>query len=476
VIAGAGIRTGLPLEPGRAARWFFYSAVFWLVVPVLVGLVMALFLFDAGIQEWVPWPLRPAIIFGRLRPMHVNLLLFGWLSMVYAGAFLYIIPRLTAAPLFSERLAWINVVLWNLLAVGIAVSLPLGFTQGREYAELVWPLDLLLLVCMALLAVNVWMTVLRRTEQRMYITVWSALAATAIGPLVYAIGNKVWDPSGAYTGMNDAIINYFYVHNIFNVWFTTGALGLFFYLMPKLTGNPLFSHRLALWGFSSVWTGQHHLLYGPGPDWLEILSVAFSLLAAMGNAAFLVNFVKTMQGAWHRVATDAPLRFLATASFFYFATCVQGIAQSFRSFNASIHFTNWVVGHSHLALAGAYTFLAVALVYSLLGFLGRPVYSRRLMEWHFWLTLSGLLTFMTSLWVAGLVQGENWSIGVPFLDTVRAMKPYFFVRLLAGGTMVAGQLVFGYNIWMTARGRHAVERPTQAPGASPEGMAIMGSP
>ena len=443
------------LQEGVAARWFLLSGVFWLLIPVLVGLVMATFLYDARTQEWVPEPLRPAIIFGRLRPMHVNVAMFGWLSMVYVGSMFAMVPRLTGTPLYSEGLARVTVGLWNVLVLGAAISLPLGFTQGREYAELIWPLDLLLMVCFVLAAVNIWGTVMRRREQRLYISVWSFMAATAIGPLVYAVGNKIWDPSGAYIGMNDAIINFFYVHNIFNVWFTTGALGLFFYLLPKLTGNPLFSHRLALWGFSSVWTGQHHLLYGPGPEWLEVLSVSFSMLAGIGNAAFLVNFVKTMEGAWHKIRYHVALRFLAAGSIFYFLTCVQGIAQSFRTFNAYIHFTNWVIGHSHLALVGAYSFLCAALVYTFLPMLlKREMHSRRLMEWHFWLTFVGLTVFMTSLWIAGLIQGQNWSVGgVPFIDTVRSLKPFFFIRLMAGAGMVLGQVLFAYNVLMTAVAR-----------------------
>ena len=443
-----------------AARWFLYSGVFWLMLPVLVGLVMSFFLLDARTQEWVPEALRPAIIFGRLRPMHVNVAMFGWLSMVYVGALLFLVPRLTGTALYSEWLARVTLVLWNAFVLGVALTLPLGFTQGREYAEAVWPLDLLLMLCFVLVAVNIWQTVWRRKEPRMYITVWSAMAATAIGPVVYALGNKIWDPTGAYFGTSDAIMNFFYVHNIFNIWFTTGALGLFFYLLPRLTGNPLFSHRLALWGFSSVWTGQHHLLYGPGPEWLELLSVSFSILAGIGNAAFLVNFVKTMEGAWHKMATDVALRFVATGCIFYFLTCVQGIAQSFRGFNAYVHFTNWVIGHSHLALFGAYTFLCVALVYALLSrMLGRPFASRKLLEWHYWLTLVGLVVFMTSLWIAGLIQGQNWSTGgIPFIETVRSLQPFFFIRLLAGAAMVLGQLIFAYNLIRTVRQR---EHPAQ---------------
>ncbi|MBI4498230.1 MAG: cbb3-type cytochrome c oxidase subunit I [Chloroflexi bacterium] len=440
---------------GTAVRWFFYSAVVWLLVAGLGGLLMALMLYEPLTQRLFPEAIRAPFTFGRLRPMHVNVAIYAWISMVYAGAMLYITPRLCAAPLYSEPLARATAVLWNVQALGMTVSLLLGFTQGREYAELVWPLDLLFLMLWIMLAVNIWGTVARRTEPRVYVSVWSFMAATLIAPLVYAVGNKVWDPAGAYTGMNDAIINFFFVHNIFNVWFTTGAIGLVFYLLPRLTGNPLFSHRLAIWGFSSVWTGQHHLLYGPGPEWLEIMSVAFSLLAAIPNTAFLINFLGTMRGAWHKVRDDVALRFLATGCVFYVLTCVQGIAQSFRGFNLYVHFTNWVIGHSHLALVADYSFFSFALVYALLpAAAGRAMASRRLMEWHYWLALIGLSVFMVDLWIAGLIQAQNWAVGgIPFIETVRSLKPYFFIRLLAGSAVGVGFLVFAWNIWLTARGR-----------------------
>lgn len=437
----------------RATRWFLYSAVFWLVVPGLVGLFMATFLFAPYAQEWLPSALRPYIQFGRLRPVHVNLALYGWLSMVYAGSMLFIVPRLTRAPLFSEPLALANALLWNVAVAGALVSLLLGFNQGREYAELVWPLDVLMVVNFVLLAINVWGTALRRKEQRMYVSVWNFMAASLIIVFVYAIGNVMWDTQGALYGMNDAILNYFFVHNLFNVWFTTGGMGLIFYLLPRLSGNPIWSYRLAVWGFASVWTGQHHLLYGPGPDWLEILSVTFSILAAVPNTAFAFNFFKTMQGAWHKAATDVPLRFLATACVFYLLTCFQGVAQSFRNFNALVHFTNWVIGHSHLAFLASYSFMAFALVYHILPrILGRDPFSKRLMEWHYWLVLTGIVTFMVSLWAAGLIQGQNWMAGgVPFISTVSAMKPYMFLRLLAGTVMAAGVLLFAYNVVRSLR-------------------------
>ncbi|MBI3977839.1 MAG: cbb3-type cytochrome c oxidase subunit I [Chloroflexi bacterium] len=447
-------------EPESAARGFFYSAVFWLLVPGLAGLAMATLLAAPAAQELIPLELRGPLNFGRLRPLHVNVYVFGWLSMVYAGSMLFITSRVTGAPLYSEQLAKLTLVLWNVMILGAAVTLPLGVTQGREYAEMGWGLDLLFVACLLLLAVNIWGTVFRRKRPGVYVSVWNFMAASLIAPIVYAVGNKVWDPSGAYVGMTDAIMNYFYVHNIFNVWFTTGGIGLALYLLPKLTGNPLYSHRLAIWGFTSVWTGQHHLLYGPGPEWLEIVSVAFSILAAVPNTAFLINFLKTMEGSWGRVRTDFALRFLVVACFFYAFTCVQGIAQSFRTFSAFIHFTNWVVGHSHLAFVADYTFFAFALVYALLPrLLGRELASRRLMTWHFWLVTVGLVVFMVDLWIAGWVQALSWRAGAPFMDSVTAMQPFMIVRLIAGIVVGAGILAFVANVILTARGPRAAATP-----------------
>lgn len=451
-------------EEQRAIQGYFYAAIFWLLVPGVAGLLMAALLYNPSLQKLIPFSLRGPLNFGRLRPMHVNALIFGWLSMTYAGAMLYITRRLTDAPLFSPRLARITLWLWNLLIAAASLSLLMGINQGREYAEMSWPLDLLFLMIVVLLGVNIWGTVARRREPKLYVSVWNFMAATMILIPVYALGNKIWDPSGAYTGMNDNIINYFYVHNLFNAWFTTGGIGLAFYLLPRLTGKALYSHGLAMWGLWSVWTGQHHQLWSPAPDWLEILTVVFSILAIVPTTAFMWNFYKTMEGRWARVDRDVALRFFAVGAIFWGFTCIQGIAQSLRSFSLFVHFTNWVVAHSHLAFVGDYSFWAFALVYLIVPeLMGRPLYSRKLAEWHFWLTVVGLTLFMTSLWLAGLVQGQHWLTGgVPFIETVRAMPPYFAVRLVGGLLMGAGQLAFAYNVWQTVAQR-APAREAWAP-------------
>ncbi len=452
-------------EPGSASKRFFLAAIFWLIVPGVVGLTLATLLYIPALGDALPLAVKPYLSFGRIRPLHVNLMIFGWLSMAYVGGMLFILPRITRAKLYSERLAHVNWWLWNALMVGAVITLPFGLTQGREYAELIWPLDWLLILNWVLLAVNIWGTFARREEPKIYISLWNFMAATLVFIGVYAIGNKVWDSTGAYTGMNDNIINYFYVHNLFNSWFTTAGLGLALYLLPKLTDKPLYSHRLGLWGLWSVWTGQHHQLYSPAPDWLEYLTIVFSILAVVPTVAFMTNFFMTMRGRWGQAAREVPLRFFATGAIFWAITCVQGVAQSFRTFSMYTHFTNWTIGHSHLAFFADYSFWAFALFYLMIPVLvRRPMYSRKLMEWHYWLTIIGMSIFMVALWIAGLIQGQNWlTYSVPFLETVKSMQPYFALRLFGGLMAGAGVMCFAFNIWQTARGA------APAPGAVPVG-------
>jgi cbb3-type cytochrome c oxidase subunit I len=268
--------------------------------------------------------------------------------------------------------------------------------------------------------------------------------------------------------MTDNIVNYFYVHNLFNAWFTTIGIGLALYLLPKLTDRPLYRHGLALWGLWSVWTGQHHQLYSPAPDWLEFLTIVFSILALVPTTAFMVNFFMTMRGRWHRTGQDVALRFFATGALFWALTCVQGISQSFRSFSMQVHLTNWVVGHSHLAFVADYSFWAFALVYLMVPQLvHRRIYSRKLMEWHYWLTTIGMVIFMISLWAAGLIQGQNWMTNtIPFIQTLRSLEPYFALRLFGGAMAGLGILFFVYNIWQTTRQPEAELLPTPTLAAS----------
>ncbi len=454
---GEGEPPQRPTDDEPIARYFIYSGAFWLALNILAGIVLSVFLYSPPvIQQLVPDALKAAINFGRLRPFHVWLGIFGWVSMVWIGSMLYLTCRLTRARLAWPGLARTLLYAWNGAMLGAAITFPLGYTQGREYAELTWPLSLLLEACFIALAAIIWRTVAQREEPRIFVSVWLFMISSFMTPIVYAVGNKLWDPSGAYTGMNDAIINYFYVHNLFNAWFTTAAFGLVFYMLPRFTGNKLYSHRLAMWGFTSVWTGQHHALYSPAPDWLQIVSVSFSILTVIPNAALLGNWWFTMKGAWSQLRENLPLRWLTVGMIFYLFTCLQGVAQSFRTFNSLVHLTNWVVGHSHLAFVADYSFFAFGLIYYLIPrMVGRPLSLRlrRAAEWHFWVSLVGITAFMYTLWFMGLEQGRDWAMGVPFVATVRNLHAWFFVRLLSGVVLGFGQVIFLYVFvrFVTAR-------------------------
>lgn len=438
---------------GSCARNFFFSAVLWLAISTSIGLVLAIKFVYPDFLKGIPY-----LSFGRLRPIHVNGVLFGWLSMGYVGAIFYILPRILGVKLYSERLGNITCILWNILIVLAVITLGLGMTQGVEYAELIYPLDILVVILFILLNINAFKTVISRKEPKLFVSAWYILASLLWTPLVYIIGNLHF----LYTGVNHAVVNWFYGHNIIGLWFTTAGVGIAYYLFTKLTGNPLYSQRLSLIGFWTiafvyVWTGQHHLLYGPGPDWLETVAIAFSISLLIPVWTVLWNFFKTMQGKWHLFFESLPVKFMVFGSWWYFLTCLQGpLTNSLRPISKIVHFTNWIVGHAHLAVLGAFTYYIFSAIYSFLPKLTGKDLSARLGLWHFWLTTSGLIVFIVSLWIAGLIQGTMWSTkwvsfmgeveGIEFIEVVKAIRPYYIIRLFGAALMVIGQWIFFVNV------------------------------
>ncbi|MBI4376165.1 MAG: cbb3-type cytochrome c oxidase subunit I [Elusimicrobia bacterium] len=444
-----------------ASERFLLSAVAWLCLSTSIGAMVALkFLFP----EWlgsISW-----LSFGRLRPVHTNGVLFGWLSMAYVGAMFYILPRLLGTELWSQRLGNLTCWLWNATILLGALTLALGLNQGVEYAELIWPLDLAVAGLFVLVNWNLWATFLARSVDRLYISIWYMFASLLWTPLVYAIGNGMLFPvtytgglasiATPYSGVNHAAVNWFYGHNVIGLWFTTVGVGIVYYLLPKISGKPIHSHRLGMIGFWTiafvyVWTGQHHLLYGPGPDWLETVSIVFSISLLIPVWTVVYNFWRTLEGRWSLFFEQPSAKFLILGVWWYFLTCLQGpLTNAIRPISKVLHFTNWVVGHAHLALLGAFTYICFSAIYYLWPRLtGREVGAAAAKR-HFWLTTLGLIIFMVSLWAGGLVQGTVWSYktvdvdfatdqaaitGIPFLKSVEMMLPYYWLRL-AGGLMI----------------------------------------
>ena len=457
-------------DPGEdgTARILFISSVVWLVVAVTMALILAVkFVYPEFLRGY------GFLQFGRVRPVHVNIAALGWLSMVQVAAVLYIVPRLTRTPLFSEPLGSLTVILWNVFLVLAAFTLLMGMTQGREYAELIWPLDVFFLAILGLVAFNVFMTIRRRREKGLYVSLWYFMGSLVWMPIIYVVGNVMWAvPEGALSGVNDAIVNWFYGHNILGLWFTTLGIGAAYYLLPKLVKKPLFSHKLSLIGFWTIglfysWVGTHHLIWGPVPYWAQTVSIVASVAMLIPVFSVLWNFWKTLEGRWHLVtgyvkrmaenggasftwSDGLAIKFLVLGAAWYLITCLQGPFQALRGVQVFTHFTNWVVAHAHIALLGAFTYWGFASIYYIVPrILGTPFHSEGLGKTHFYLLTLGLIGFFSTLTVAGLIQGSNWSAGNPFIKVVSQMWPYMMVRGIAAVLMAASIYIFAYNFFKT---------------------------
>jgi cbb3-type cytochrome c oxidase subunit I len=456
-------------EEYSAARAWLYSAAIWLAVGTSFALIAATEMVSPDFLGGVSF-----LEFGRLRPIHINGVLFFWLSMAYIGSFNYIVPKLCGRPLWSENLAKITMWLWNIVGLLMVLTIMSGLSQAREYAEMIWPLDVFVVLALLLTAFNLIMTIARRREKELYVSIWYIVGSIVWLPIVYSVGNVIWSPivgcssvdatsvkcnpfSGSITGISDATFNWFYGHNVLGLWFTTGAVGIAYYLVPVITKTPVYSHILSLIGFWSIsmfysLVGQHHLLSTPTPGYLKTIATIASLALFIPVLTFLTNIWMTMRGNWGRLYASIPLKFVIVGTVFYFVTCIQGPFQAVQSFNRLVHFTNWIVGHAHLALLGSFSTMAMGALYYIIPVtLKRRIYSPALAEIQFWLVVGGFLLIMISLQVVGLIQGAEWLRGEPVYKTVQDLRPYFVVRAVGGAMVVIGAYIQLYNVYKTVR-------------------------
>lgn len=449
----------------RATRIWIYSAIFWLTVVDLVGLTMAVELIEPNLFGGISW-----LTFSRIRPIHVNGVIFAWLSAMYFGGIFYMLPRLLGLrEMWSERLGVWTGWLWNLMFALAAITLALGLTQGREYWEFIWPLDVLLLVIWLLNIYNILMTVMNRRVKPLYVTVWWILASPLWLAATFIIANVMWQPgnllgngnaagdlSGALSNpMADGMLNWWGSHNLFGLWLTPMLVAVSYYLVPRITGTPLYSHTLSLvsfWGIAFFYTGvgHHHLLQAPIPGWLKTFAIVNSILLLVPVFAFVINIWLTMRGNWDKFFTNLPLRFCLTGFIFYFLVNIQGTFMAVPAFNQLIHFTNFIVAHAHLALLGSFTILGMGLIdYIVPQIYRRPIYSRRLGEWQYWLIFIGFTGFFFSLTFASFLQGQNWAMGIPEVNVLPEIRPHFIARGVFGAMIVVSGFVQAYNIWKT---------------------------
>ena len=430
------------------AKGFCLTSAAWMMVGTLFGLIGATELMAPDLTENIGW-----LVFGRVRPIHINIVLFGFVTPGLLGAAFYYVPRLLRTRLFSESMGVVTVILWNMALVAVVVSLAQGHTQGREYAELIWPLDIAVVAVFALVFFNLVATVTRRQEPILYVSIWYALAAALLTAITYALGNVIWQPdSGALVGIPDAILLWFYGHNVFGLLLTPLSAGVAYYVIPRACRAPLYSHTLSLLGFWSlivVYThiGTHHLLQVPVPTWLKVIAIVDSVAMVIPVMAFLINIWYTAKGHLGAIHADIGAKFVFTGTIMYFFVSIQGSMMSLPQVQRVTHFNNWVVGHAHIGVLGFAGMIALGGIYYLLPKItGKPLFSRFLADLQYWLVLIGVVGFTVVLTIVGLIQGNAWLSGEVVYRVLPAIHIYYVVRASLGLVLFVSAIIGFYNI------------------------------
>ena len=454
----------------KVVRQFLWASVLFGVVGMLVGIIIAL--------QLAFWPanLPPFLSFGRLRPLHTNAVIFAFVgNMLFAGIY-YSTQRLVKARLASDILSAMHFWGWQLIIVAAAVSLPLGFTTGKEYAELEWPIDISIALIWVVFAVNFFWTLGKRREKHLYVAIWFYIA-TVITVAVLHIVNSFEIPVGAFksysvfAGVQDALVQWWYGHNAVAFFLTTPILGIMYYFLPKAAERPVFSYRLSIvhfWGlvFLYIWAGPHHLLYTALPDWAQSLGMVFSLMLWAPSWGGMLNGLLTLRGAWDKLRVDPVLKFFAAGVTFYGMSTFEGPLLSIKSVSGLAHYTDWIIGHVHAGGLGWNGLMAAGMFYWLVPRLyGTKLHSRGAANFHFWIATVGILLYVISMWVAGITQGLMWRavsetgglLYPNFVETLLAIKPMYWARLTGGLLYLGGFLLMAWNLIKTAKSGAAVD-------------------
>lgn len=430
------------------AKAFCLTSAFWMMVATFYGLLGATELIAPDLTANMG-----GIVFGRVRPTHINLVLFGFVTPGLLGTAFYFIPRLLGTRLYSERLGVFTVVAWNAALVALVVTLAMGMTQGREYAELIWPIDVTVVAAFALVFFNFIMTVHRRQEPILYVSVWYMLAGSILTACTYALGNVIWRPdSGALVGIPDAILLWFYGHNVFGLLLTPFSAAVTYYVIPRATRSPLYSHTLSLLGFWSlivVYThiGTHHLLQVPVPTWLKVVAIVDSIAMVIPVMAFLINIWYTAKGKLGEIHADIGAKFVFTGTIMYFFVSIQGSFMALPDVQRVTHFNNWVVAHAHIGVLGFAGMIALGgMYYTIPKLTGRPLFSRFLADFQYWMVLIGMVGFTIVLTIAGLIQGNAWLNGETVYRVLPEIHVYYVTRAGLGLLIFTSALLGFYNI------------------------------
>ena len=445
-------------------RWFTIMAVIYLVVGTLLGVYIA---------SELAWPFLnfdiPYITFGRLRPLHTNSVIFAFGGCTLMATGYYIVQRTGAAKLWSNGLAWFTFWGWNLIIVLAVITLPLGMTQGKEYAELEWPIDILIAVVWVAFGLNYIMTIAIRKSSHIYVSNWFFMSMIIMITYLHVVNSLAIPVSltksySIYSGVQDAMIQWWWGHNAVGFYLTAGFLGIMYYFVPKQANRPVFSYRLSVlhfWAltFGYVWLGAHHLQYTALPDWTGSLGAAISLAMIIPSWGGAMNGMMTLSGAWDRLRTDYILRFLVVSLAFYAMSTFEGPVMSIKTVNALSHYTDWTIGHVHSGALGWVAMVSVGAIYHMVKKLWHTeMYSDSLVNVHFWMATIGTVVYVVAMWVSGIMQGLMWrdydeygALTYTFVESVSAMHPYYAMRVVGGVIFNLGAWVMLFNVVMTVR-------------------------
>ena len=458
----------------RPVKWFAIATVFWGIIGMTVGVVIATQLFHPNLNLGLAFH-----SFGRLRPIHTNAVIFAFVGNAIFMGLYYSLPRLCKATMFSKVLSAVHFWGWQSIIVLAAVSLALGYTTSKEYAELEWPIDILITLVWVVFAVNMFGTIIKRRERHIYVAIWFYIATVVTVAMLHIV-NSIEVPVSltksypVYAGVQDALVQWWYGHNAVAFFLTTPFLGLMYYFLPKAANRPVYSYRLSILHFWSlifiyIWAGPHHLLYTALPDWAQSLGTVFSVMLLAPSWGGMINGLLTLRGAWDKVRDDVILKFFVVAVTAYGMATFEGPMLSFKNVNAFSHYTDWTIGHVHIGALGWNGFMIFGILYWLIPRLwNTQLFSRKMANFHFWIGFLGIAVYAVPLYWAAIVQQLMWRQFTPFgvlqypnfLETVTQILPMYMIRAVGGSLYLTGVIVMMVNLMRTARQGSFVARET----------------
>ena len=457
----------------KVVRQLSVAAVLWGVVGMLVGVIIAAELIWPDLNPGIPW-----LSYGRLRPLHTNAVIFAFGGCALMATSFYCVQRTCEVRLFSDKLAAFVFWGWQAVIVLAAITLPLGITQSKEYAELEWPIDILIAIVWIAYAVVFFGTLATRKVKHIYVANWFFGAFILTVALLHIVNSaavpvSLWKSYSAYAGVQDAMVQWWYGHNAVGFFLTAGFLGMMYYFIPKQAGRPVYSYRLSIvhfWAliFTYMWAGPHHLHYTALPDWTQSLGMLFSLILLAPSWGGMINGIMTLSGAWHKLRTDPILKFLIVSLSFYGMSTFEGPMMSIKTVNALSHYTDWTIGHVHSGALGWVGFISMGSLYYLIPRLvGRvEMHSVKAINLHFWIATLGIVLYIASMWIAGVMQGLMWravsadgTLTYSFVESVKATYPFYAIRLTGGVLYLTGMVIMAWNVAKTLLAGRAQDAP-----------------